>query len=70
MRTVHPKIGDIDEIIKAAVKESMQKQVSEVVEMLKVGVTKGTDSGVSNGATSKYGGGKYHFLPKGMKVVM
>ena len=61
-----PGTGDTDEKIKAMVVESVPKRVAEVVEMLKVAVTKGTDSGVSHGTTSKSGVGKYHFLPKGM----
>ena len=56
----------MDEKIKVAVEESMAKQVAEVVETLKVTATKGTDSKVSPGTISKSGGGKYHFLLKGI----
>ena len=48
------------------VEESMVKQVAVVVETLKVTATKRMESKVSPGTISKSGGGKYHFLPKGM----
>lgn len=65
-KDVTPGTGDTDEKIRATVVESVPKRVAEVVETLKVAVTKGTDSGVSHGTTSKSGVGKYHFLLKGM----
>ena len=58
--------GDIDKNLKVIVEQSVVKQVVEIVELLKAAATKASDSRTSPGTSGNLGGGKYHFLPKGM----
>ena len=54
---------ETEERIKTAVEENVAKQLAQVVSSLKEATQA---SGVQGNSDATRGGGKYHFLPKGM----